>query len=136
MRQAVRDEPFSFASVNTGQGRQVGAGPTGWAAGGFFLLDVARHYLASGASSYGNFPASGVWVGGTERGSCLATPAPTHFPFLRFHELSNTLSGKPFLAKRMIKCIVGFCSYELRTPIRADIVSFPPYENRNLREIK
>lgn len=64
---------------------------------------------------FGNFPALGVWVDGTERGSRLATPAPTHFPFLRFHELPNTLSGKSFLAKYTIKRIVGFCSYKMRT---------------------
>lgn len=42
----------------------------------------------------------------------------------------------PGAVVHMFIYIVGFCSYELRTPIRADIVSFPPYENRNLREIK
>lgn len=48
-------------------------------------------------------------------GSYLDALVPMHFPFSRFHELSNILSINSFILKCAIKYAVGFCCYKLRT---------------------
>lgn len=89
--------------------------PTGWAAVSCWTWYAATWHLEPPATS-GNFPALGVGVGGRERGSRLAWPAPPHFFCVRVREWpAPTLSGESFLAERTRQRAGGFCSGEPRS---------------------